>query len=169
MNNTRLMDLTDKQRQFAQGIAQGLSQADAYRKAYGTKAKPQRVAEMASRLASKPKVKAIVEQLLRAKEVQITRSQLSDKDRVLEKLRHLLDHGTKDDMPKLRAAELLGKSVGLFKDVVETGPTDNLSSEQLEAMLQERLSALLSAHQAQDDAGVQDEPACDPDEPESLH
>jgi hypothetical protein len=41
----------------------------------------------------------------------------------------MIDHAEQNDGNKLRAAELLGKSVGLFKDVVET--TDNKSSDDL--------------------------------------
>ncbi len=68
---------------------------------------------------------------------------LSDRERVLTKLRDILDttEGGPAVTAQLRAAELLGKSVGLFKDVqvqeVKRTP------EEITAELEELLAAVL--------------------------
>ena len=80
---------------------------------------------------------------------------------MLSKLRHWLDNAEQADSNKLRAAELLGKSVGLFKDVVET--TDTRSS----AELLDELDAILEQVDSDDDhAG---EKLRDHDSPEQIH
>lgn len=92
---------------------------------------------------SRPKIRARVEALVRQKERGMLASCLSDRERVLTKLRDMMD--TKEGGPavtaQLRAAELLGKSVGLFKDVVETKP--QRSADEIRAELEERLTAYL--------------------------
>jgi hypothetical protein len=78
-------------------------------------------------------IRARVDALVRQRERSVLASALSDRERVLSKLRHWLDHAESGDSNRIRSAELLGKSVGLFKDVVET--TDSRSSEELLAEL----------------------------------
>ena len=61
------MKLTAKQEAFAQGIADGLSQSDAYRKAYDTsKTKPEVIWSKASELMADGKVAARVAELQEA-------------------------------------------------------------------------------------------------------
>ena len=56
--------LTPKQEKYVQGIIKGMTQADAYRAAYGqSNYKHKTIQERASRLANEPKVKARLEQL----------------------------------------------------------------------------------------------------------
>jgi hypothetical protein len=59
------VSLTPKQERFAQCIADGMSQADAYRSAFDVRptTKPETVVQMASRLASDRNVSARVEEL----------------------------------------------------------------------------------------------------------
>jgi hypothetical protein len=59
------VSLTPKQEKFAQCIADGMSQADAYRSAFDVRptTKPETVVQMASRLASDRNVSARVEEL----------------------------------------------------------------------------------------------------------
>lgn len=109
---------------------------------------------------SNPMVRARVDYLIRQKEAGIAASALSDRERVLSKLRHMLDNAEPSDGNKLRAAELLGKSVGLFKEVVETQQStsaDDLIGE-LEAMIESIGS---------DDADTTDEISAPSDQP--LH
>jgi len=82
--------------------------------------KPAAIHVEASRLMAHPKVALRVEGLQRAKDGAVIASSISDRERVLEQLRHLMDHAVPGDSAKLRACELLGKSVGLFKEVIET-------------------------------------------------
>lgn len=59
------MELTPKQEKFAQCVADGMSQADAYRTAFDVKptTKPESVQQSASRLMADPKVSSRVDQL----------------------------------------------------------------------------------------------------------
>jgi hypothetical protein len=123
--------LTPKQLHVARCVASGMSKAAAYREAYdvreGSKAASHQGS--ASQLMANPMIRGREEAIIKQKEAGIAASALSDRERVLTKLRHMIDHAEQNDGNKLRAAELLGKSVGLFKDVVET--TDNKSSDDL--------------------------------------
>jgi len=75
---------------------------------------------------------------------------LSDRDRVLEKLRTWMDHADATDGNKLRAAELLGKSVGLFKDVTISTDSER-SSNEVAAEIERKLENLIGeAESAQD-------------------
>ncbi len=78
-----------------------------------------------------------------------------DRERVLTKLRDLIDNaqGTTAEAIMLRACDLLGKSVGLYKDVIEI-PVQKSSAElieNLEQMLSEMLDSL-------DEAGTESAP-----------
>lgn len=135
--------LTPKQRTFAQHVASGkMSLSDAYRAAYNAaKMSGPAIRNEASKLMTHPDVAMMVEGLQRQKERAVIAVAISDRERVLTMLRELLDTAQPSDMPRLRAAELLGKSVGLFKDVVEQ--KTQRSAEEIEAELEERLAALV--------------------------
>ena len=113
--------LTSKQLHFCRCVASGMAQAQAYREAYTCKAtsKPETQQVAASVLMSDPMVSNRVDRLIKDHERGLMASTLSDKDKVLRKLRDLLDNakGESGEANMLRAADLLGKSVGLFKDV----------------------------------------------------
>ena len=116
----RTTDLTPKQTHFCRAVASGCTMSDAYREAYSTlRMKPATVNREAHALMANPKITARVEVLQRAKDRAVIASTLSDKERVLRKLRTVMD-SDENVTAQLRAAELLGKSVGLFKDVIET-------------------------------------------------
>lgn len=123
--------LTAKQQHFCRCVASGMSQAAAYREAFDCSetSKPETQQANASRLMADSRVRSRVEYLIRQKEAGMAASAASDRERVLSKLRHMLEHAEAGDSNKLRAAELLGKTVGLFRDVVET--SDSRSSSDL--------------------------------------
>jgi len=119
----RTNDLTPKQQHFCRAVASGCTLSDGYREAYNAgNMKPATVNREAHALMADPKITARVERLQRQKDRAVIASSLSDRERVLTKLRDMLDttEGGPAVTAQLRAAELLGKSVGLFKDVVET-------------------------------------------------
>ena len=136
--------LTPKQLHFCRCVASGMTQAVAYREAFdcqaGSLSKTQQ--EAASRLMARDKIRTRVEALVRQKERGLISSCLSDKEKVLRKLRDAMEssEGGPAATAQLRAAELLGKSVGLFKDVVETKP--QRSAEEVRAELEELLAGL---------------------------
>jgi len=94
-----------------------------------------------------PDITSMVNRLIAAKEGQIQASSLSDREKVLSKLRGWMECAEGADAMKIRSAELLGKSVGLFKDVVEQKSTS--SSAEVEAKLQAKLEQLLASEQDQ--------------------
>lgn len=134
-------NLTAKQMHFARCVAAGMSQAEAYREAFDVTAdgKTATHREAASRLMARADIRARVDALVAQRERSILASSLSDRERVLSKLRHWLDHAEAGDSNRIRSAELLGKSVGLFRDVVET--SDSKSSDELLAELEAMIEA----------------------------
>ena len=132
--------LTAKQMHFARCVASGMSQAEAYREAYDVTAEGKSAShrEAASRLMKRTDISARVSALIAQRERSILASSLSDRERVLSKLRHWVDHAEAGDSNRIRSAELLGKTSGLFRDVVETSESrssDDLLAE-LEAMIE---------------------------------
>ena len=91
---------------------------------------------------AKRKVRARVDALVRQRELGILATALSDRERVLDKLRHFIDHAKPGDGSKIRAAELLGKSVGLFKEVIED-KREERTAEEIAQELNERLASYL--------------------------
>ena len=83
--------------------------------------------------------------LIAARERAIQASGVSDREKVLGKLRSWMDTASGEDSMKIRSAELLGKSVGLFKDVVEQ--KQESSSADIEAKLQAKLELLLASQE----------------------
>ena len=143
--------LTAKQMHFARCVASGMSQAEAYREAFDVTAggKTATHREAASRLMARADIKARVDALIAQRERSILASSLSDRERVLSKLRQWTDSAEPADGNKIRAAELLGKSVGLFRDVVET--SESRSSDELLAELEAMIESV------SDDAETPDE------------
>ena len=123
--------LTPKQLHFCRCLASGSTQAAAYREAYdiGEGTKPATHQQAASRLMRKAAIRARVERLIEERERAITTAAVSDREKVLGKLRGWIDpevtvaedgtvHKALASASELKAAELLGRSVGLFKDVL---------------------------------------------------
>jgi hypothetical protein len=135
--------LTPKQKHYARCVASGMSQSDAYREAYdvGETTKPSTVHEKASLLMAQDKIRARVDTLVAVREKALIRSTVDTRTKVLHQLEQFMESATPQDSVKLRATELLGKSIGLFKDVVETPSNDNRSSEELK----EELRALIES------------------------
>jgi len=140
--------LTPKQAHFARCVASGQTQADAYREAYdpsgSTTAKS--IHTLASRVAAKAEVRSRIEALLAARERAVAASAVSDRDRVLRRLRQWMDDAEPADSIKLRAAELLGRSAGLFVAEMNVH-TSNQQRDPTEvaAAIQQRLTQLTGA------------------------
>ncbi len=115
--------LTPKQQHFCRAVASGLTLSDAYREAYNvSKMSAAAIHNESSLLMAHHDVTVRVESLQRAKDRAVIASSLSDGEKVKTKLRELLDNptGTPAEHVALRACDLLGKTVGLYKDVIET-------------------------------------------------
>ena len=118
--------------------------SDAYRESYNaSNMKPATINREASVLMSNPMITQRVERLQQQKDRAVIASSLSDRERVLTKLRDTLDttEGGPAVTAQLRAAELLGKSIGIFKDVqVKEEPVQ--TAAEITAELEERLAKL---------------------------
>lgn len=114
--------LTPKQRKFVQGVASGLSLADAYRQAYDAGGMSDKAIRTESAKLIQHQGVAMALQAIRARrEAQNQILTVSDRDLVLKNLRQWTKgDGEPPTSAQLRAAELLGKACGLYKDVVET-------------------------------------------------
>ena len=124
--------LTFKQSQFISKVLEGTSQTSAYRNAYNTQNMSQKtIWEEASRLRRHPKVAARIIELETEKEARRRMQALSREDRVLQELENIA-FGDGPASGRLKALELLGKHVGLFKpkEVPEVErPVEDISNQ----------------------------------------
>jgi len=136
--------LTAKQRHFAMalGSGSGMTLSDAYREAYDCeKMSGAAIRNEASKLAANPDITMMVTRLRDNNERSAQASQVNDKQKVLDLLRKLMDEAEPNDTNRLRAAQLLGQTIGLFKDVIETSSNDRDSTE-VASEIERRLAAL---------------------------
>ena len=133
--------LTVKQMKFVKEVSEGGSQSNAYRKAYDTsQMAPKTIWEEASRLRRHPKVAARIMELEAEKETRRRMQALSREDRVLQELEKIA-FGDGPASGRLKALELLGRHVGLFKP--NEVPVVERSVEDISNQLQRRLENLL--------------------------
>lgn len=144
--------LTPKQAHFARCVAGGMTQADAYREAYDPKAstKSETIHTLASRLMARDEIRSRVDSIMAAKDRAVAASALSDRDKVLSKLRFWLDGGVTDSN-QLRAAELLGKASGVFTDQVSITSNERAPAE-VAAEIERRLAALIAVEESEESA-----------------
>jgi len=129
-----------------------MTQADAYREAYDPKAstKSETIHTLASRLMAKVEIRSRVDAIVASKERAVAASALSDRDKVLNKLRFWLDGGVTDSN-QLRAAELLGKASGVFTDQVSITSNERAPAE-VAAEIERRLAALVAIEEPEESA-----------------
>jgi len=141
-------ELTIKQRQFVDEIIKGKlgSYKEAYAKVYDvtlTKANkiPKWVEVEASKLVANPKIAQSIHKAIERKEQSAVASSLRTRNYVIDQL-YRESKESDSDSARIRALELLGKSVSLFSDVVET--KEARTSDEVERDIEERIEALLS-------------------------
>ena len=141
------IELTIKQRQFVDEIIKGKlgSYKEAYAKVYDVALTkqgkiPKWVEVEASRLVANPKIAISIQRAIERKEQSAVASSLRTRNYVIDQL-YKESKESDSDSARIRALELLGKSVSLFSDVVET--KEARSSEEVEADIEERIQALL--------------------------
>ena len=140
--------LTIKQRAFVREIVRGKlgSYKEAYAKVYDvtltkTGKVPKWVEVEASKLVASPKIALSIRTAIERKEQSLTASALRTKNYVVERLfRESQD--AESDASRVRALELLGKTVAMFSDVVEErGVRETADIERdIEAKLERLLS-----------------------------
>lgn len=117
------MSLTPKRESFAQAVASGMSQADAYRSAFDTsRMKPETVQQKASRLMADGKVRARVDEI-RAPVVQKAQITLESH---LERLKQLSEKAEQDGQfsAAISAEVSRGKASGLYTEKIDHSSSD---------------------------------------------
>ena len=106
--------LTSRQASFVEELLTGASQTTAYKSNYSTThMSPKTIWEASSRLSKNPKVVARLDERRAEKEVQERMLRLSYEDFVINELQELA-LSAKSDRARIKALELLGKTVGMF-------------------------------------------------------
>ena len=106
--------ITFTQKKFTENLSSGASYTCAYREAYNPKRMSSKtVWEAASRLSKNPKVIARLEEIRAEKEAEECILRLSYGDLVINELQKLALNA-KSDRARIKALELLGKTVGMF-------------------------------------------------------
>ncbi len=133
--------LTAKQTKFINEVSEGSTQSSAYRKVYDTsRMTPKTVWEESSRLRKHPKVSARIVELEAEKEARQRVQALSREDRILNELEDIA-FGSTNAMARLKALELLGKTVGLFKP--KEVPEQTKTADELKSAIELKLAALI--------------------------
>ena len=119
-------ELTIKQRQFVDEIIKGKlgSYKEAYASVYDVTLNkdgsiPKWVEVEASKLVANPKIAISIQRAIAKKEQSVVASSLRTRNYVIDQL-YKESKESDSDSARIRALELLGKSVSLFSDVVET-------------------------------------------------
>ena len=140
-------ELTIKQRQFVDEIIKGKlgSYKEAYASVYDVTLNkdgsiPKWVEVEASKLVANPKIAISIQRAIAKKEQSAVASSLRTRNYVIDQL-YKESKESDSDSARIRALELLGKSVSLFSDVVET--KEARSSDEVEADIEERIQALI--------------------------
>ena len=162
--------LTDKQKSFARELAtERFTISEAYRRVYSAENMSGAVVRNeASKLAGRSEITVMVEQLIAERRSRDRVVGVSDRDRVLTKLRQLLDDGA--PMVEVAAARLLGQSCGLFStDISITSTTrdpDVIEAELLAKL--EALTGLVTEPEPEPEPVTEPEPTPAPADP-GLH
>jgi F0F1-type ATP synthase beta subunit len=140
-------DLTIKQRAFADAIIKGKLgsfkevYADIYDVTLTKQGKiPKWVEVEASRLMANPKVSLSIQQGLQRREVNAVASTTRTRSYVLEQLMRESKEA-ESDSSRIRALELLGKTVNLFSDTLEI--KESRGTQDIERDIESRIEALI--------------------------
>jgi hypothetical protein len=141
----REQPLTGKQEAFAKLVAGGAVLSDAYRECYSAdNMKNSTLWSEACRLAQNPKVSA------RIKDIQADMEQ-SQRMRLLRReewvLKSLQEEAVSADnaSSRIRALELVGKTIGMFTDRVEQTDTTERTASEIERDLRAKLDRLIGS------------------------
>ena len=100
----------------------------------------------ASKLVANPKIALSLHKAIQRKEDVAVASSLRTRNYVLERLMSESKEADSDST-RVRALELLGKTVSLFNDTIEIKETRD--SDDIEAEIEEKIIALLSKEEAE--------------------
>lgn len=141
-------ELTIKQRAFVNEIVKGKlgSYKESYASVYDVQLNkngsiPKWVEVEASKLVANPKIALSIQRAIERKEQSVLATSLRTRNYVIEKL-YKESQEADSDASRVRALELLGKSVSLFSDVIETKEARN--TDDIEAEIEERIKRLMA-------------------------
>ncbi len=137
-----LTRLTANQRAFAEHLAAGMNQTEAYIKAYNVRTTNRNVISInASRLARDNRISMLLESYTDSIAARVVEDATRTRRYVLEELHGHASNVQRTPTEKLRALELMGRAIGMFTDKVET-KTEAISTEQLKRELRSHLVLL---------------------------
>ena len=136
--------LTDKQEAFAMAIFEGNNFSDAYRLAYDASGMSNASVNVeACKLVKNPNVSLTLNRLEEDRALNNRMQRLSRSDRIIQKLEDIALRSGEADGTQVRALELLGKSLGMWIERVETEDKTERDPESIKAELEARLNRLL--------------------------
>ena len=139
--------ITPKQHEFARLVAEEhLTSSDAYRRAYKPNilAKNKSVHEMACRVMTNIKVQSMIRSIQHERAEENRTRAIRREEYVLKKLTEEVEHGDKASS-RIRALELLGKTVAMFSDKEELNTKKiEKSPDEIKENLKLKLQKLLS-------------------------
>ena len=139
--------ITPKQHEFARLVAEEhLTSSDAYRRAYKPNilAKNKSVHEMACRVMTNIKVQSMIRSIQHERAEENRTRAIRREEYVLKKLTEEVEHGDKASS-RIRALELLGKTVAMFSDKEELNTKKiERSPDEIKEDLKLKLQKLLS-------------------------
>ena len=139
--------ITAKQYEFARLVAEEhLTSSDAYRRAYkpNIMAKNKSVHEMACRVMTNIKVQSMIRSIQHERAEENRTRAIRREEYVLKKLTEEVEHGEKASS-RIRALELLGKTVAMFSDKEELNTKKiERSPDEIKEDLKLKLQKLLS-------------------------
>lgn len=134
---------TTKMKLFASAIAEGLSPAEAYRKVYDcANSTNATVMANANRLLNDSRITLLLEPVFQAKREMVINDELATRRFIMQEL---FEHAknTEKVSDKLRALEMMGKSIGMFNDTGDRDEND-LDVEKLKKELKAKMASMLN-------------------------
>jgi len=137
-----LTRLTANQRSFAEHLAAGMNQTEAYIAAYNVRTTNRNVISInASRLAKDNRISMLLESYADSIAARVVEDATRTRRYVLEELHGHASSTQRTPTEKLRALELMGRAIGMFTDKLET-KAEAISTEQLKKELRSHLVLL---------------------------
>jgi len=135
--------LTAKQEGFAQKVSRGAVLSDAYRECYSADTmKDSTVWTEACKLAQHPKVSKRIKELQEEIEQDRRTIERRREEWVLKRLQEEADQAD-NASSRIRALELVGKTIGMFTDRIEQADETQRTASEIEKELEAKLSRLL--------------------------
>jgi hypothetical protein len=138
-------ELTHKQKTFARLVANGSTGADAYRKAYESKAKPKSVGNNASKLKKHAGIQRTIDAIKRANEVAAYQTPQHLRALVINSLVEVVTDDEVKASTKVAAAKVLGTVAGVDAFVTRSEHRVIRSSEDAKGALLAKLREVMNA------------------------